>query len=459
MGNRRSVEKALSSASAPTRALTADHDVLRARRRARAARRRRVPAAMRRLRDAGLDELIARARRARACRCFGPCLGMQLLFEGSEEHGGAEGLGPARAARCGALDAAPALKLPHIGWNEVRFTRRVAAADGPARPVGLLPRALLRRRTPPTRTTCSASATTASAFASVVARGNVFGAPVPPREVLARPGCALLRELRALCAPVRRRDPLPGDRHPRGQGRAAVQGDFDAKTVYDDVPLEAARAWVEAGRALPARRRPRRRADGHAAEPRPPRADRPRAGRPGPVRRRPALAAAPCATRCAPAPSGSSSARRPSPTSTSSTTCSAPSASASSSRVDTRGGNVSTVGLAETTQMPADAVIERLQQRGVRSFVYTNVDRDGMLEGPDLDEVRRIAAVVRGRFLYSGGIGTLDDLAGARRAAPGQPRRRDRRQGALRAALHGRARRQRALRRLAAATCACTSSA
>jgi phosphoribosylformimino-5-aminoimidazole carboxamide ribotide isomerase len=80
--------------------------------------------------------------------------------------------------------------------------------------------------------------------------------------------------------------------------------------------------------------------------------------------------------------------------------------------VDTRGGNVSTSGWQETTQMPAEAVIERLQNRGVRSFVYTNVDRDGMLEGPDLDEVKRIAAVVRGRFLYSGGIGQLDDLVG-----------------------------------------------
>ncbi len=38
-------------------------------------------------------------------------------------------------------------------------------------------------------------------------------------------------------------------------------------------------------------------------------------------------------------------------------------------------------------------------------FVYTNVDRDGMLEGPDLDEVRRVGEAVRGRFLYSGGIG------------------------------------------------------
>jgi phosphoribosylformimino-5-aminoimidazole carboxamide ribotide isomerase len=79
--------------------------------------------------------------------------------------------------------------------------------------------------------------------------------------------------------------------------------------------------------------------------------------------------------------------------------------------VDTRGGHVSTSGWQTTTQMPAESVIQRLQNRGVRSFVYTNVDRDGMLQGPDLDEVRRVASVVRGRFLYSGGIGSLDDLA------------------------------------------------
>ena len=79
--------------------------------------------------------------------------------------------------------------------------------------------------------------------------------------------------------------------------------------------------------------------------------------------------------------------------------------------VDTRGGFVSTSGWQETTQMSADTVIGRLQQRGVRSFIYTNVDKDGMLEGPDLDEVRRIAGVVRGRWLYSGGIGKREDLS------------------------------------------------
>jgi phosphoribosylformimino-5-aminoimidazole carboxamide ribotide isomerase len=78
--------------------------------------------------------------------------------------------------------------------------------------------------------------------------------------------------------------------------------------------------------------------------------------------------------------------------------------------VDTRGGHVSTSGWTQTTQMLAPDVIRRLQDRGVRSFVFTDVDHDGMLDGPDLDAVRRVAAVVRGRFIYSGGIGSVEHL-------------------------------------------------
>jgi phosphoribosylformimino-5-aminoimidazole carboxamide ribotide isomerase len=78
--------------------------------------------------------------------------------------------------------------------------------------------------------------------------------------------------------------------------------------------------------------------------------------------------------------------------------------------IDVRGGNVSVSGWTQTTQMPARDVIERLQARSVKQFVYTNVDRDGMLEGPDLDDVRRVAEAIRGRFIYSGGIATVEDL-------------------------------------------------
>jgi phosphoribosylformimino-5-aminoimidazole carboxamide ribotide isomerase len=71
---------------------------------------------------------------------------------------------------------------------------------------------------------------------------------------------------------------------------------------------------------------------------------------------------------------------------------------------------VSVAGWTRETQMRGEDAIRRMQQRGATRFVYTNVDRDGMLEGPDLDEVRRVSEAVRGRFLYSGGIASIDDL-------------------------------------------------
>jgi phosphoribosylformimino-5-aminoimidazole carboxamide ribonucleotide (ProFAR) isomerase len=71
-------------------------------------------------------------------------------------------------------------------------------------------------------------------------------------------------------------------------------------------------------------------------------------------------------------------------------------------------------GWTRETQVPGEEAIRRLQQRGTTRFVYTNVDRDGMLQGPDLEEVTRVSEAVRGRFLYSGGIGSLEDLEALR---------------------------------------------
>jgi phosphoribosylformimino-5-aminoimidazole carboxamide ribotide isomerase len=82
--------------------------------------------------------------------------------------------------------------------------------------------------------------------------------------------------------------------------------------------------------------------------------------------------------------------------------------------IDVRDGFVSVSGWTERTQMPAAEVIGRMQRRGVKQFVYTNADRDGMLNGPDLDEVREIGQAIRGRWIYSGGIGSLEDLRALR---------------------------------------------
>jgi phosphoribosylformimino-5-aminoimidazole carboxamide ribotide isomerase len=80
--------------------------------------------------------------------------------------------------------------------------------------------------------------------------------------------------------------------------------------------------------------------------------------------------------------------------------------------VDVRGGHVTTAGWTETTQITTEAVIDSLKERGAKDLVFTNVDRDGMLEGPDLEEVRRVAQAVGGSMIYSGGIGQLADLEG-----------------------------------------------
>jgi phosphoribosylformimino-5-aminoimidazole carboxamide ribotide isomerase len=81
--------------------------------------------------------------------------------------------------------------------------------------------------------------------------------------------------------------------------------------------------------------------------------------------------------------------------------------------VDVRDGHVTTAGWTETTEITTAAVIDSLARRGARRLVFTNVDRDGMLQGPDLEEVRRVARAAHdGSVIYSGGIGQLADLEG-----------------------------------------------
>lgn len=78
--------------------------------------------------------------------------------------------------------------------------------------------------------------------------------------------------------------------------------------------------------------------------------------------------------------------------------------------VDARGGRLAAAGWTEQTDIPVEAVFKRMSDRGVRRFVYSSIERDGMLAGPDLDGVRAVAEHVRGGFVYSGGISKLDDL-------------------------------------------------
>jgi glutamine amidotransferase len=124
MGNRRSVEKALQHVGAEP-VLTGDHDAIRRADGIVVPGVGAFPEAMRRFRAAGLDELVTERAEA-GVPVLGLCLGMQLLFEASDEHEGATGLG----LLSGRVRALNAPRVPHIGWNLVTFERPSPLTDG-----------------------------------------------------------------------------------------------------------------------------------------------------------------------------------------------------------------------------------------------------------------------------------------------------------------------------------------
>jgi glutamine amidotransferase len=119
MGNRRSVEKALEHIGARA-SVTSDIPRLRAAAGLVVPGVGSYPRAMDNLRELGLDELL-RERVASGIPVLGVCLGLQLAFDSSTEHGGAPGLGIVEG-EVRRLQVRTE-KLPHIGWNEVRFER------------------------------------------------------------------------------------------------------------------------------------------------------------------------------------------------------------------------------------------------------------------------------------------------------------------------------------------------
>jgi glutamine amidotransferase len=202
MGNRRSVEKALDHVGVRA-SITREHAALRAVAGLVLPGVGSFPRAMENLRELGLDELL-RERLAAGVPVLGVCLGMQLAFDSSTERGGAAGLGivpgEVHALQTGAL------KLPHIGWNEVRLARpdsplldslpdRCAFyhvhsfAPLPADPQDIL-----------------ATAEYGASFVTAVQRGSFYGVQFHPEKSSAA-GLRLLANFARLCLAAA---PVPG---------------------------------------------------------------------------------------------------------------------------------------------------------------------------------------------------------------------------------------------------------
>ena len=194
MGNRRSVEKALAHVGAES-VVTSDHEAI--------ARADGVllpgvgafPEAMRHVRALGLGDVL-RDSAAAGTPLLGICLGQQLLFERSTEHEGAEGLG----LLPGEVTALRAPKLPHIGWNRVAFARPSALTQGLGGAAAFYHVHSFACR-PAEASDVVGWGEYGERFASIVERGNVYGAQFHP-EKSSRDGLALLANFARICSKV-----------------------------------------------------------------------------------------------------------------------------------------------------------------------------------------------------------------------------------------------------------------
>ena len=193
MGNLRSVEKALEHIGASA-TISSDPETVRAADGVILPGVGAFPKAMERVRELGLDELIAERRDA-GVPILGICLGLQLLFESTTELGGAAGVGllPGGVAEL----EADGLKVPHIGWSPVRWEQESKLTEG------------IESETPfyfvhsfapiPDQGDLLGSAAYGSRFACAAERDNVFGVQFHP-EKSSSAGLRLLSNFAGVCA-------------------------------------------------------------------------------------------------------------------------------------------------------------------------------------------------------------------------------------------------------------------
>ena len=132
-----------------------------------------APLAMKLLRERGLDVAL----RAIEVPLIGICLGMQLLFDASEEGDVAcLGLLPGTVRR---MQGSTGLRVPHMGWNTLDVVRESALLVGIAKPAHAY---FVHGYAAPVTDDCIASCTHGEPFAACVERGRIAGMQFHPER-------------------------------------------------------------------------------------------------------------------------------------------------------------------------------------------------------------------------------------------------------------------------------------
>ena len=86
--------------------------------------------------------------------------------------------------------------------------------------------------------------------------------------------------------------------------------------------------------------------------------------------------------------------------------------------LDARGGRLATSGWTEATALRALELARRVNDLSLAAIIYTDIQRDGMLEGPDLEGLAEIVSATRIPVIASGGISSVTDIRALRTLTP-----------------------------------------
>lgn len=89
--------------------------------------------------------------------------------------------------------------------------------------------------------------------------------------------------------------------------------------------------------------------------------------------------------------------------------------------IDARNGRVAVEGWAETSDVTAVDLAKQFEDAGVAAIVHTDIDRDGVLGGPNLDASAALADAVKIPVIVSGGVATIEDLHAIKLRAQNSP--------------------------------------
>ena len=348
-------------------------------------------ACMQALRDAGLEGVAKEA--ATDGRPFlGICIGMQMLFDGSDETPDVAGLGvvAGRITRLAVVGAASADRVEHVG-DPQRF-----AARAPGCPIRRGCTSCTRTRPRPTTTRSSPrgastaagsrrrsksgrcgrrSSTPRSRARSASGSCRTSSTPRTPPEMELYPSIDL-RDGKVVRLHPRRLRRADDVQRRSGRGRARVRRGRRASgsTSSTSTPRATAarRTWRSSKRSARTSRRACRRAAACAAS-----RTRPRGSRP-------ASRASSSAARRSSSPSSSSSSRRCIP-------------GRSRSGLDARGRDVAIHGWEQSTGADLVTLAQQFDRSGVAAIIVTEIGRDGTLSGPDLDTLDAVHDAVERR--------------------------------------------------------------